>query len=131
MHIGLPIPKYFFGFFLLCLWNLIIPVKDWPILPFQDSLHQIKPAEKSFRPMASFGSKYLFIKRLLTPLVQFDAIPENHSLVVIIGYYQLELVRASQIQPKACPKLARSSPEARPKLARSSPEAQPKLTPSY
>ena len=81
--------------------------------------------------MASFGSKYLFIKRLLTPLVQFDAIPENHSLVVIIGYYQLELVRASQIQPKACPKLARSSPEARPKLARSSPEAQPKLTPSY
>ena len=81
--------------------------------------------------MASFGSKYVLIQRLLTPLVQFDAIPENHSLVVIIGYYQLELVRASQIQPKACPKLARSSPEARPKLARSSPEAQPKLTPSY
>ena len=59
--------------------------------------------------MASFGSKYLFIKRLLTPLVQLDALPENHSLVVIIGYYQLELVRVF-------PKLAWSSPQARPTL---------------
>ena len=39
--------------------------------------------------MASFGSKYVLIQRLLTPLVQFDALPENHSLVVIIGYYLL------------------------------------------
>ena len=59
--------------------------------------------------MASFGSKYLFIKRLLTPLVQFDTVPENHSLVVIIGCYQLELVRVF-------PKLAWSSPQARPTL---------------
>ena len=55
-----------------------------------------KPAENSFRPTASLGSKDI--------LIQFDALPENHNWVIIIGFYSKNVLSKNQAEWK-CVKL--------------------------
>ena len=64
MPIDLPITKYFFHFALLCLWKVILPVKDRPIWPDSSQPHQIRKWSITFhRHGRAKWKKYLVIGR--------------------------------------------------------------------